>query len=142
MKINRANKSKIMRVLKLNEHDVQIVIDCCSLDGDLLKKWEAWAETKPTFDTRRHADMRYRTSKVDLALDIIDLVLGTHGVEAVQDERISNGSYYLNVGALYCNMGDTYDATVLYDVAAESFTVTSWGDWYEAWEAEQEEGEE
>jgi hypothetical protein len=33
--------------------------------------------------------------------------------------------------ALYVNMGDTYDATIIYDCLKDKFYVGTWGDWYE-----------
>lgn len=63
-----------------------------------------------------------------------------HGIEPIQldenhelqeDKGYINTFYWSNTVALYINRGDTYDATVVYDVAENSFTVSSWGDWYE-----------
>jgi len=68
--------------------------------------------------------------RVDLALKIVDLILDTHGVEAIRGEE-SNDPYYGDVVATYCNTGDTYAATILYDVGRGRFELTSWGDWVE-----------
>ena len=40
--------------------------------------------------------------------------------------------------ASYVNMGDTYVATILYDIEKGEFFVTSWGDWVEEYERENE----
>ncbi len=43
-------------------------------------------------------------------------------------------SYWGDTVATYCNMGDTYDATILYDVQRNAWYVTSYGDWVEQYE--------
>lgn len=60
----------------------------------------------------------------------VDLVLGTCGVEAIRavDEW---DRYFGDAVAVYCNTGDSYGGTVLYDVDRDAFYVTSWGDWVE-----------
>lgn len=55
--------------------------------------------------------------------------LGGYGVEAIYDKEG-------NPIAEYINMGDTYDATVLYNIATGEYVLCTWGDWYEEWEAE------
>lgn len=51
---------------------------------------------------------------------IADHLLGTFGVET------------LGHGVYYCNTGETYDATLLYDARQGRFWVGSWGDLVEA----------
>ena len=53
----------------------------------------------------------------------IDGILGTHGVEYI-DGSGTNGTN----GMDYCNTGDTYDTTVLFDCKAQRFVIGSWGD--------------
>jgi len=76
---------------------------------------------------------RYRMTKsliVDCILDVCDQLLDTCGVESVNDEN-SWDDYYANSIALYCNTGDSYAPTILYDTEMGLFDVTSWGDFVE-----------
>ena len=73
---------------------------------------------------------RARADAVDTALDVIDDILDAHGVEAIRGNyHVSN--YYYDAVALYVNMGDSYNGTVLYDTEKEKFYVTTYGDWVE-----------
>ena len=56
------------------------------------------------------------------ALDAIDKLLGTCGVEGI----MKPGSYSESLS--YCNTGETYDNTVCFD---GTWFIGSWGDWYE-----------
>lgn len=58
----------------------------------------------------------------------LDIYLDGHGVEG-----ISNHGKTL---ALYVNMGDTYDATVIADLDEGKVIIGSWGNWVERYEAE------
>jgi len=71
------------------------------------------------------------TSKqVDDALDFVNQTLNGHGVEAIRgDYHVDN--YYYDIVALYVNMGDTYNSTILYETDNDRFLLTSWGDWVE-----------
>jgi hypothetical protein len=70
--------------------------------------------------------------EVDLALEAANELLGGHGIESIQGSQV--GRYYYDINALYVNMGDTYDFTILYDTLKEKFLVVTWGDWVESWE--------
>lgn len=76
--------------------------------------------------------------KAEAVLEEVDKLIDGHGVEAIRDENAYD-SYYGDVIAEYVNTGDAYSATLLYDVREHTFHVTSYGDWYEAYEADQEE---
>jgi hypothetical protein len=71
-----------------------------------------------------------REDRVDIALDAANAALNGHGVEAIRGDYQVD-SYYRDIVALYVNMGDTYDATILYETEPERFTITAWGDWVE-----------
>lgn len=86
---------------------------------------------------RMIAGVRGNSDKADKVLEEVDRLVAGNGVEPVRDEN-ANDRYYGDVVALYVNMGDTYETTLLYDTVEHEFHVTSWGDWYEAYEAEQE----
>lgn len=70
---------------------------------------------------------------VDAALELADALMGTYGVEAIRGEGWED-PYYGDIVALYVNTGETYEGTLLYDVEADRFYATSYGDWIEAQE--------
>lgn len=63
--------------------------------------------------------MRYKRPQE--AMDIIDEILGTHGVE-----YISQGRNAKSPAITYCNTGDTYGTTILY--VNGRYRVGCWGD--------------
>lgn len=71
--------------------------------------------------TRRSAD--------DAMRKINDLV-GGYGVEAIRADNM-NDSYWMDAAAIYVNMGDTYSATILYDIQKQKFMLTTMGDFVE-----------
>jgi hypothetical protein len=71
-----------------------------------------------------------RPKAVDRVLGEANDLLSGFGVEAVRGNYHVDNHYYEIVG-LYVNMGDTYNATILYDTDRQKFYVTSWGDWVE-----------
>ena len=62
----------------------------------------------------------------ELVLDAIKHVLGGFSTEAIWSERSC-----VQPAAVYVNMGDTYAATVVYDLGRDLWQVTTWGDWLE-----------
>jgi hypothetical protein len=68
---------------------------------------------------------------VDDALSLANKLLHGHGVEAVTTTNYYGG-YYQDIGLLYVNRGDTYTATICYDVEKDRFYAGTWGDWAEA----------
>lgn len=90
---------------------------------------------------RMIAGVRGNADRADAVLKEVDRLVDGNGVEPIRDENV-NDRYYGDVVALYVNMGDTYESTLLYDTQNHEFHVTSWGDWYEKYEAEQEEDDE
>lgn len=88
----------------------------------------------PRADVKRLADMIKHAGShrsVDEALNMADTLLNGHGIEAIRGGS-NRGGYYMDIEALYVNMGDAYANTVLYDVARDKFYVTTYGDWVEA----------
>jgi predicted RNase H-like nuclease len=75
-------------------------------------------------------DLPERGMVADLAMEAINVVLETYGVESLRDANYWD-SYYCDHVAIYANMGDTYDTTILYDRDNGRFIVTSYGDWIE-----------
>lgn len=66
----------------------------------------------------------------DAVLDDANRLLEGHGIEAINGKW--HDHYYQDIVALYVNMGDTYNGTILYDAVKRKFYVTTWGDFVEA----------
>ena len=71
-----------------------------------------------------------RPSWPEIALDAINHIVGGYGTEAIETESWV-GNYCGHIRACYVNMGDTYDATIVYDNATHEWQLTSWGDYVE-----------
>lgn len=83
----------------------------------------------------------------EAVLRALDVLLDTHGVEALFDageDGVRTAMYSPNDEhvASYLNSGDTYSSTILWDVGAEEFVLTSWGDWLAEYEEDREEEQE
>lgn len=66
---------------------------------------------------------------VDATLDFANKVLDGHGVEAIRG--MWHDRYYQDIVALYVNMGDAYNFTVIYDAVDGKFIVKDYGDFVE-----------
>lgn len=64
--------------------------------------------------------------EVDDHLEYANKTLGGYGVESLATSKYWD-PYYGEIAALYVNMGDTYNKTVLYDCEKKVFLETSWG---------------
>lgn len=120
------DEKELSRIFQLEDMDAKVLrramsheLDCEDLHGYLT----CTRDPKTCLRMIRFNDL----------LQYIDILIGTHGVEGIE---ISGRS------AAYCNSGDSYSATVLYDEQTSEYMVTSWADWREAQEKElfEEEG--
>ena len=80
-------------------------------------------------DIREALERATGTKSVDAAIELTNQLIGGHGVEAINGDDAYVDSYYHDIVALYVNMGDTYNLTLL-----GKFYVTTWGDWVETQE--------
>ena len=71
-----------------------------------------------------HHTPRYQ-ARVECA---VNEILEGHGTEAI----FSDG--HVSPDAVYINMGDTYNTTLLYDCVRGRWLITCWGNWLEAQE--------
>lgn len=71
-----------------------------------------------------------RPSDTELIMAACDEVLDTCGVEAIRSEQEWD-RFWGSTVAVYCNNGQSYDPTVLYDTERGVFYITSTGDWQE-----------
>lgn len=68
---------------------------------------------------------------VEKAMREADKVLDTFGIESVFEE-----GEYGDPAMMYLNTGDTYNATLVYDVGEDELYASTWGDWVEHAELE------
>jgi hypothetical protein len=71
------------------------------------------------------------SADVDDILDKINVIIKGYGVESLTSEQAWN-NYYNDIFALYINMGDSYAASIVYDVEEHEFSLISLGDFYES----------
>lgn len=72
-----------------------------------------------------------RPRRSELTMHAINAVLECHGVESIDDGRTYCGRY-LAPRAVYCNTGETYAPTVIYDYRTGTYKVQSLGDFVES----------
>lgn len=81
----------------------------------------------------------HRPRHNELVMHAVNAVLDGHGVEAIRAEHAWVDSFHGDIIATYVNFGDTYCLTVVLDSETGEFILTSWGDFYEGWLAENPE---
>jgi hypothetical protein len=67
---------------------------------------------------------------IDGILNVANSLFDGHGIEPIRGKW--HDRYYQDIVALYVNMGDTYNTTLLFDAVKTKFYVTSWGDFVES----------
>lgn len=72
----------------------------------------------------------HKPDSIYLIMTVVDDLLGTCGIEGIRAEGEWD-NYRGDFVAQYCNNGQSYDATILYDDEREVFYVTSWADYVE-----------
>lgn len=88
-------------------------------------------QNKKERQLQKFIDQTAEITNVDERMNKINSLMDGHGVEAITWEGEHVSKYWMNIIALYVNMGDTYDMTVLYETETEEFTISSWGDFVE-----------
>lgn len=71
------------------------------------------------------------TNNPNKALNRINDILEGHGVETIMSAEHTNRWGMADYVAMYVNMGDTYDLTVIYDVPRGKFFIADLGTWLE-----------
>ena len=78
----------------------------------------------------------------EIALEMLNELIETCGVEAIEDNRFYVDRYYGNIVASYLNTGDSYATTLLLDHIDNRWRLTSWGDFVESLDERAEESDE
>lgn len=89
-------------------------------DPMIYPKTAAWAH-------KCYSDPR----DIELQLAAIDELLDTCGTESMRSDDADWDHYWLDTVMVYCNTGDSYGGTIVYDVDCDVFYATSWADWME-----------
>ena len=101
--------------------------------GQLVREHPAvvsWAE-QCTHDPRESSQ-----AYAECLLCAINAELGGYGVEPIRGRYVDR--YHQDIQAVYVNLGDTYDTTILYDHETDRLQITSWGDWVECHERQRQ----
>jgi hypothetical protein len=69
-------------------------------------------------------------------MSLVNEHVGGSGVEAIRIEGAHVDNYHFDIVATYVNTGDTYNLTLVHDSENNSFHLTSYGDWLQAYEEE------
>ncbi len=96
---------------------------------DLIHRRISPFTVKATDDWRRSCYHEPRPEAPETIMHAINAVIETCGTEAIW----GNASV-TQPAAEYCNTGDTYATTILYDYIAGKYRLTSWGDFVERFE--------
>ncbi len=109
----------------------QMIADLCN--GDFIIDPYNIEDDFP--GTQKWVDQSYNIpNQHELVMSALNDLLGGFGVEAIRDPTDSD-----TIIATYINQGDTYDATIVFDEDKSEFVLTTWGDWFENWENDQNE---
>ncbi len=73
---------------------------------------------------------------LDWKLGRLNDVLDGYGVETIQGRFVNK--LFRTTQALYINLGNPYEPTVLYDTEQGRFIIGAWGDWFERYEVSRE----
>jgi hypothetical protein len=105
-------------------------------------EWSEGADPKPTLETFYEEVVYpsqgqglfanldyYRNNRVDVAMKVMDVAMETHGVEYI---RSNQDTAMTAEGVEYLNTGDTYAATIMYDLGEGRWLLGTWGGMVEA----------
>ena len=82
----------------------------------------------------KYNDLLKSGDDIEEIMKLINEEIGGYGVECITDEDAWVSHYWMYIIALYVNIGNTYDETIVYSTEDNELTNESWGDWYEDWE--------
>lgn len=68
----------------------------------------------------------HKPTDLELRMAAINSIIECYGVEAIPPNFTGNYPK-----AVFCNVGETYDLTILYDYSTDTFKLTSYGDYIE-----------
>lgn len=78
-----------------------------------------------------YAELPVSSNIIANKMSVIGHMLGMHGVEVIESTDYNYSNYWHNAVAVYCNSGDTYNATILYCLKRNKFYLTTVGDYVE-----------
>lgn len=100
-----------------------------NIDPERAERLRALVKGKVKPEMTAHPSGNRYANLIDAIMQSANALLHGYGVEAIQGDWVDG--FWGSTIALYVNTGDTYRPTLLYDVYADRFALTSWGDWYE-----------
>jgi hypothetical protein len=88
----------------------------------------------------REAERSPDAGEIERAFEEVETIIQEHshgatfGVEAISGTTWDRNGYFGDSVALYINNGDSYAATIVYDVGQDLFYVCGYADWIEDYE--------
>lgn len=69
----------------------------------------------------------YNHCRDEVTIEAINEILGGYGIESIRKESNWVSHYWQDTHFLYVNMGNTYNATILYDTRKDRYIVSDYG---------------
>lgn len=120
------NYPSIKTLMRINGVDKAKAIEIRNL-------WLKKAKTRSYSSVQELEKQCYNTPDYDYRLETaINEIIGGFGFEALRGEYLDR--FHMDIQASYCNMGDTYDMTIIHDYESGRWIVCSWDDFVESQE--------
>ncbi len=114
--------------IQMTESQFKDFIKNIVLESKMSRSLEDEFNANPTSTLKKAMKMTIGMNPEERLQEINDMV-GGYGVESIEGN--GNSRYWMDTVALYINMGDTYNTTLLYNTDLDKYTITTWGDWVE-----------
>lgn len=114
--------------IQMTESQFKDFIKKIVLESEMTRSLEDEFDANPTSTLKKAMKMTIGMNPEQRLQKINDMV-GGYGVESIEGDGDSR--YWMGTVALYINMGDTYNTTLLYNTDLDKYTITTWGDWVE-----------
>jgi hypothetical protein len=120
----------LVKVMNLDTETASQIADLVSglKDPESIKETEEWI-----------SQCYHKPNENELIMHACDVLMNTCGVESIEIEGAYVSRYYQSSVASYCNTGETYSTTLVFDHENQEFGLSSYGDFFEGWEMENQE---
>ena len=127
MQITFSRKQLAEYFSELEQKTINSVWLALNIINNLDKEyWDTWAAKKLP-----HYMYSRSTKRIDGVMWFCDRQLECHGVEAINKPGYIHSPYWQDIAALYLNSGDTYSATLIFDIEEGALHLSTYGDWLE-----------
>jgi hypothetical protein len=125
-------RPRVKNILNETLKDISTLLNVDKETAKIIKKVINGKIDPETFsDVRKWADQCYNLpSQYELIQGALNQIIGTYGTESIVEDNWK--SYYHNINFIYCNTGDIYQSTIIFDTENGIFFIGSVGDVMEA----------